>query len=113
MKPRSGSASLAETNWFTLIDAGVVVQRLGRGLERLDRAGQIGQGFGNGNQLAALTLHGFILPCTSDKTGAPMPSAAFEKQSMGRAVVAGGFLGTALYHQERLFAEWFQWREMR
>ena len=30
--------------------------------ERLDRAGQIGQGFGNGNQLASFALHGFILP---------------------------------------------------
>ena len=30
--------------------------------ERLDRAGQIGQGFPDRNQLAALTLHGFILP---------------------------------------------------
>ena len=39
--------------------------------ERLDRAGQIGQGFPDGNQLAALTLHGFILPCPPDKTGAP------------------------------------------
>ena len=32
---------------------------------------------------------------------------------IGRSMFAGGFLGTALYHQERLFAEWFQWREMR
>ena len=44
-----------------LIEAGEVVPRLGRGFaDRLDRTGQIGQGSGNGNQLAALTLHGFI-----------------------------------------------------
>ena len=54
-----------------MIGLGEVVERLGRSVaDRLDRAGQIGQGFGNGNQLAvALTLHGFILPCSSDKTG--------------------------------------------
>ena len=34
--------------------------------ERLDRAGQIGDDFGNRNQLAALTLHGFILTCASE-----------------------------------------------
>ena len=40
-----------------LIGKGEVALCRGRGYERLDRAGQIGQGFGNGNQLAALTLH--------------------------------------------------------
>ena len=49
--------------------------------ERFDGAGQIGQGFGNGNQLAALTPHGFILPCTSDKAGTPPPSIP-EKSSL-------------------------------
>ena len=39
--------------------------------ERLDGAGQIGQGIGDGNQLAALT-HGFILPCSPDKTATPL-----------------------------------------
>ena len=43
--------------------------QLGRSLaDRLDRAGQIGQGFSNRNQLVALTLHGFIFPCAPDKT---------------------------------------------
>ena len=57
MKPRSGSASLAPTNWFHLIEAGEVVPRLGWGFaERLDGAAQIGQGFPDRNQLAALTL---------------------------------------------------------
>ena len=56
MKPRSGSASLAPTNWFHLIEAGEVVPRLGWGFaERLDGAAQIGQGFPDRNQLAALT----------------------------------------------------------
>ena len=44
-----------------LIEAGEVVQRLGRGsAQSFPRAGQIDQGFGNGNQLAALTLHGLF-----------------------------------------------------
>ena len=53
-----------------LIEAGEVPPRLGRGVdaERLDRTGQIGQGFTDGNQLAALTMHGYILPCPADKT---------------------------------------------
>ena len=36
--------------------------------ERLDRAAQIGEGITDRNQPVALTLHGFILPCSSDKT---------------------------------------------
>ena len=31
--------------------------------------------FGDGNQLAMLLLHGFILPCASDKTGR-LPASA-------------------------------------
>ena len=51
-----------------LIEAGEVVQRLGRGFaDRLDRAGQIGQGFADGNQAVSLTLHSFIIPCPSGK----------------------------------------------
>ena len=43
--------------------------RLGRSVaDRLGRAGQIGDDFTNGNQLASLTLHGFILPWP-DKSG--------------------------------------------
>ena len=48
-----------------------MVLRRARGYERLDRAGQIGDDFTDGNQLAVLTLHGFILPCSPDKTGTP------------------------------------------
>ena len=52
-----------------LIGLGEVVQRLGRGFaDCLDRPVQIGDDFTDRNQLAALTLHGFILPCPSDKT---------------------------------------------
>ena len=51
-----------------LIGAGEVALCRRRGYERLDRAGQIGQGFRNGNQLDALTLHSFILPRSPDKT---------------------------------------------
>ena len=44
---------------ISLIGLGEVVPRLGRSVaDRLDRAGQIGQGFGNGNQLAWIALHG-------------------------------------------------------
>ena len=34
--------------------------------ERLDRAEQIGQGFTDGNQTVAFTLHSLILPWDSD-----------------------------------------------
>ena len=55
-----------------LIEAGeMLLCRLRHSAERLGRAGQIGDDFTDRNQLAALTLHGFILPCTSDKTGTP------------------------------------------
>ena len=53
-----------------LVEAGEVVQRLGRGFaDCLHRAGEIGDDFTDGNQPVALTLHGFILPCASDKIG--------------------------------------------
>ena len=53
-----------------LIGKGETPTRRRRGFaERLAGAGQIGQGFTDRNQAAALTLHGFILPCPSDKTG--------------------------------------------
>ena len=46
-----------------LIGLSEVVHRLGRGVaDRLQRAIQIGQGFTDGNQLAALTLHGLYSP---------------------------------------------------
>ena len=52
-----------------LVEAGEVVQRLGRGFtDRLHRAAQIGEGITDRNQLAAWLLHGFILPCSLDKT---------------------------------------------
>ena len=37
----------------------------------LEGAAQTGEGITDRNQLAALTLHGFILPCSPDKTGTP------------------------------------------
>ena len=44
-----------------LVHLDQVVKRLGEGSEdRFHRAGQIGQGFTDGNQLAALTLHGLF-----------------------------------------------------
>ena len=43
-----------------LIGAGEVALCRGRGYERLGGTGQVGQGFGNGNQLAALTLHSLV-----------------------------------------------------
>ena len=48
----------------------------GRGYERLDRAGQIGQGFGNGNQLATLTLHALFSHVPQTKTGTPPETSA-------------------------------------
>ena len=60
MKPRSGSASRAVTKLVHLISLGEVVQRLGRGFaDRFHRATHTGEGITDGNQLAALTLHGF------------------------------------------------------
>ena len=40
----------------------------------LERTGQIGDDFSDRNQLGVLRLHGFILPCPSDKTGTPLPT---------------------------------------
>ena len=59
MKPLSGSDSLALTSWFTWSGAGESPLRRSK---RQSRAGEIGQGFTDGNQLAAWPLHGFILP---------------------------------------------------
>ena len=52
-----------------LIGNGEVVPRLGRSVaeRRHQHVIQAGVGFTDRNQLAALTLHGFILPCSPDK----------------------------------------------
>ena len=59
MKPLSGSASLAETNWFNLIGAGEVVPRLGRVVadRRHQHVIQAGDNFTDRNQLGPFTLH--------------------------------------------------------
>ena len=70
MKPRSAIRFAGRNKLVHLIGLGEVVQRLGRGFaERLHRTIQIGQGITDRTQLAAFALHGFILPCASDKTG--------------------------------------------
>ena len=55
-----------------LIGKGEVALCRGRGYERLDRAGQIGQGFGNGNQLAALTLHALFSHVPQTRRDGPL-----------------------------------------
>ena len=66
MKPRPGVRFAGPGQLVHLIEAGEVVPRLGRvAADRLHGAAQIGDDFTDGNQLAALTLHGFILPCSS------------------------------------------------
>ena len=55
-----------------LIGKGETPPRLGRVVsDRFHGAAQTGEGITDRNQLAALTLHGFILPCSPDKTGTP------------------------------------------
>ena len=52
-----------------LIGHGERVPRLGRGFaDRLHRSVQAGENFG-GEKQSLFALHGFILPCPSDKTG--------------------------------------------
>ena len=47
-----------------------MVKRLGQGVaDRFHKTVQVTEGLPDGNQLAALTLHGFILPRPPDKTG--------------------------------------------
>ena len=61
-----------------LIGLGEVVARLGRSVaDRLHGAVQIREGFPDGNQAVSFTLHGFILPCPSDKTGTPCHPAHY------------------------------------
>ena len=81
MKPRSGSASLAETKLVLPgRQAREVVPGLGRFFADRLQAWRVIQAvemaFSDRNQLAALTLHGLILPCASDKTGGLFPSGA-------------------------------------
>ena len=55
-----------------LIGLGEVPFRWPGFADRQGRAGQISYGFGNGNQAVSFVSHGFILPCSPDKTGAPL-----------------------------------------
>ena len=67
MKPRSGSASLAENKLIHLIGLGEVVARLGRSVaECLHRPVQAA----DGNQLAAFTLHGLFSHAPQTQTTA-------------------------------------------
>ena len=76
MKPRSGSASLANpTSWFHLIGKSreAPLRRWWGFADRLDRAGQtVSQGFPDPRmQLGRVDAAWLILPCSSsDKTGA-------------------------------------------
>ena len=61
MKPMIGVRFAGPDKLIHLVEAGEVVQRLGRSVaERRHRPAQIREGFSNGNQLAALTLHGSL-----------------------------------------------------
>ena len=85
MKPRSASASRAETSWFTWSERVKWCRAWGEA-SRIAFTGppQAGEDFTDRNQLAALTLHGFILPCSQDKTGT-LPASIPETASPGPA----------------------------
>ena len=74
MKPRDrGSVFAGRDKLVHLIGLGEVVQRLGRGFtDRLDRTGQIGQGFPDGNQPVALTLHALFSHVPQTRQGQVM-----------------------------------------
>ena len=81
MKPRSGSASLAVTSWSTWSAWVKLVQRLGRGVaDRFHRTAQIGQGFTDRNQLAALTLYGSFSHVPQTRPGPGLRSAASDER---------------------------------
>ena len=62
MKPRSGSASLAETSWFAWSATVKAPPRLGRVVadRRHQHVIQAGDNFTDRNQLDAFTLHGLF-----------------------------------------------------
>ena len=72
MKPRSGSASLAETSWFTWSKRVKWCNRLGRSVADRFFTGpaQVGDGFLDGNQAVPFARHAFILPWSPDRRGA-------------------------------------------
>ena len=73
MKPRSGFRFAGRNQLVHLVEAGEVVQRLGRGVaEHLHRSTQAAERFPDGNQPVSFYAACLILPCGSD-TLAPRP----------------------------------------